>query len=1546
MSFAIGTGVQLGSATGYLFLDPRQFTRGLAATASEVDRFYKATAARANAAARQTQASIRAVQAETRLAAQSHGELNRLRNTAAQSAQAFAQTTAATSAAATASLTRLERDYETLNAARRRTFAGETQQIQKRVAAVEAAQLREVEALRNVQRVREANARRFPRVAAIVDEGRRIDTLERMTKAELTAEAAARRASARRIAAERSLTAAAEGNVNTRIRAYQRETAALERASVEQAAARRATQVKLAQQAVGVATKTFLATGLAIAASTAAFAQFESAMFNVQAISQDTDEEIANMTEGIRQLSVELGKSPTELAKGLYEVAQAGFRGQQAFDILETAARAAAAGMTTVEDAAKPLISVINAYGDAAGTAEDISDKLFAGVKAGIFTFEELAQQIGDNVPLAAQLNVSLDELVASYIVLTKQGNSLAESTTQVNGILRAFLKPTEELAAVIHKAGFESGAAAVETLGLGGALALATQATDGNNEALAAMFPLIRGLRGVVAIATNQFGEYDDALQLVADSTEGVGDTQEVLAKQMESTSFQLRQAREQIRGAIIDFGEGLAPAVLTAAKGIGTLAQNFSELSPQMQATIGHVTLFAFGLSGLAVVVAKLYSTFQTLKIAVQSFNATLLTTRTLLITSGIGLLIVAIGVLAELYLRSKNRSDELNKSLEEQKRVADQLEGSYEQLNETIQNLILNSLGGLASKGQRAQLQIQATAASVNDSWIQMGKTLEDVGRTLKESPLFQPSLFAGSKAEYDAAIQRRERLLKVEEQLTEARRDLEHANEAEKEAIELVNKALGDQRVDIDQVLAEVNLLLEAWDHGVITTEEFRQKISDISGNLGAYRKDAEDAADATSELAQAQQELITTIDDMTQATLESITGQKDLVSWLRGVQGGLAGVDETAAQLINRMRRQDVGGILEFLGLSEGTQPIARAVELQRALEKVNDAIARTEEAIENNADDMSMWSGRIDLVTDTLGGNTDVLDDWLGMLERGEVSQDDFNNAVESGLITFDKLNALHAQGLLTDQEYNDIREAGIFLLQRSVGGLRDERVEQAKLLPLLAEYVRKHDEADGAIRDATQAQKEFIAAMNSSQAQTFLQTLQILAYLAAIGAIPAEKVTQFIADSAAADPIISGLVDDLGLLDEGVTAEIDAKATGDLVGTDGKFHLPTLFDRPDTSEVDEAKKEVATPVQVPVQLQATGGKPVRSSVGKEADVQAENIPEADTRDIQVNVDIEIDDKGKKSLDDIYKKINSWISEVTTTFKFTGGANATGPQAGGGESTAFTNTYNLLTNEWPESVSTSFTLTGAQGDPFVNITNSAKAADANLQIINAQIVAKFIKLATDATNFGDAAGSGFKNALGFQLIDALNQAVSIAGSIDAAMGINLYDEGLVAGGSFVAGFALALAGGVIAAYAGAYAIGAAAKAGVQAALQSGSPSRVALSEGENFADSLVQGMRNRELDVAKQARSLGVAMRSGVGTGAFDRHGAMSSLNPGSQNILFGQTFVPSQANTNILVQQQVTVPAANFPEWIRTMQYVQNMDQGFSTTLASKRGR
>ncbi|MFM9662891.1 phage tail tape measure protein, partial [Streptomyces scabiei] len=77
---------------------------------------------------------------------------------------------------------------------------------------------------------------------------------------------------------------------------------------------------------------------------------------------QITSENVGAFTDQIVELSTELPQTADQLADGLYQIVSSGFDGADAMEILQVAARGAAAGLTTTETSARAVLGVLNAY--------------------------------------------------------------------------------------------------------------------------------------------------------------------------------------------------------------------------------------------------------------------------------------------------------------------------------------------------------------------------------------------------------------------------------------------------------------------------------------------------------------------------------------------------------------------------------------------------------------------------------------------------------------------------------------------------------------------------------------------------------------------------------------------------------------------------------------------------------------------------------------------------------------------------------------------------------------------------------------------------------------------------------------------------------------------------------------------------------------------------------------------------------------------------------------------------------------------------------
>jgi TP901 family phage tail tape measure protein len=183
---------------------------------------------------------------------------------------------------------------------------------------------------------------------------------------------------------------------------------------------------KLATSAIGVG----LVGGLALAVKSAV--DFDKAMRNVNSIAKLNETQFKKLEDQVRGLAKTTGQMPDTLAKGLYDIVSSGFKATDGLKILRASAKAATAGLTDTATSTKAVVAVLNAYHLSANQAGKVSDVLFQTVNKGVLSFEELASQIGDVLPVAAQLGVPLEDVGGALATITLHGVNAAEASTQL----------------------------------------------------------------------------------------------------------------------------------------------------------------------------------------------------------------------------------------------------------------------------------------------------------------------------------------------------------------------------------------------------------------------------------------------------------------------------------------------------------------------------------------------------------------------------------------------------------------------------------------------------------------------------------------------------------------------------------------------------------------------------------------------------------------------------------------------------------------------------------------------------------------------------------------------------------------------------------------------------------------------------------------------------------------------------------------------------------------------------------------------------------
>jgi len=329
--------------------------------------------------------------------------------------------------------------------------------------------------------------------------------------------------------------------------------------------------------------------------------EFETAMKEVQTISKAVQNNFEGISKEIIDMSKTVPDNAQKLTKALYQIVSAGYDGAEAMKILRVSTELATASVTDTFTAADALTYVMNAYGKAAGTAADISDKLFTIVRLGKVKMEELGPTISMVTGLAAEAGLSFNELAAMYAEAVKKIQPHIVSTG-IRGILTAMLrvsKGTGEAADKARELGIEFDISALKSKGFKQILSEIIIATKGNEGALMELFPNVRGLIGLLAVMTDEGEAFNKTLNEIENST---GATDKAFATMMDTTENQLailhnnvmaklKPLGDSILGTMNDIAKSINIAMSGATDELSKLSRSYSELTDTLQRKQGRI-------------------------------------------------------------------------------------------------------------------------------------------------------------------------------------------------------------------------------------------------------------------------------------------------------------------------------------------------------------------------------------------------------------------------------------------------------------------------------------------------------------------------------------------------------------------------------------------------------------------------------------------------------------------------------------------------------------------------------------------------------------------------------------------------------------------------------------------------------------------------------------------------------------------------------------------------------------------------------------------
>lgn len=332
-------------------------------------------------------------------------------------------------------------------------------------------------------------------------------------------------------------------------------------------------------------------------------AEFQTKVSQIRTISGDLG--TSGIAESARKVSDAFNIPLIESANALYQTFsnQVGTTSESLQFFGETA-KFAKGSVTEMKDAVDLISGVLNSFGLKADQTGNVAGKLFRTIELGRITGSELANSFGRVGPAAAQLGISLDDVLAALSVTTISGVKTSEAITQLRGVINAFSKPTQGMKAALQQLGYESAEDALQANNLGDILKKLNSTTDGTAASFAKLFPNVRGLNLAILLGKRDLGQYGDVLHQTAVAGAELNDEKFhiVIETDAQKAQGELNKLKNFLT---VDFGEAFLKVVADFAKfsgGADNLILTVRNFTPILAAGGAVLTIYATKVAFLA--------------------------------------------------------------------------------------------------------------------------------------------------------------------------------------------------------------------------------------------------------------------------------------------------------------------------------------------------------------------------------------------------------------------------------------------------------------------------------------------------------------------------------------------------------------------------------------------------------------------------------------------------------------------------------------------------------------------------------------------------------------------------------------------------------------------------------------------------------------------------------------------------------------------------------------------------------------------------------
>jgi TP901 family phage tail tape measure protein len=632
--------------------------------------------------------------------------------------------------------------------------------------------------------------------------------------------------------------------------------------------------------------------------------EFKTAMAKVGTIADETQEPLGDMRNEILALSGETGKSVEELAEAAYQAISASVATESAVNFASKANKLAVGGFSDTTTAVDILTTAINAYGMSADDAAKISDVLITTQNLGKTSVAQLGASMGMVIPLAAAYNMDLEDLSASYALLTANGTQTAQATTYVKAALNELGSTSSVVGSTLKKkTGKTFAELMAEGNSLGDVLQVLADSVDGDTTAFNNMWSSSEAGVGMLSILNSGTSKYNSLVQAMEGST---GAAAAAFEKMSETGEFAQQRFQNATKILKIAIGDELAPVLMEIQQSGADAMEWATEFVKEHPEVVAAVTALAAALAVLAAALVGLL-VVQQVTTAFTKFSAALL-------ANPVGAVAVALTALTALTAAAvafgavmKDRTSESvknRKAIEQCKDSYDELKDSMEEHAKerkeniksakteaaTYQNLAdkLYELADKTNKTASDKAQMNTIVDQLNGAMPELGLSIDETTGALNREKSAVDAVIDSMKQQALANAYQ-EQANKAASDLAEAQIQLSEAeevlNDLRSQAVKKINEhnaAVQDGTESVQEMASSYAAAGEPVDKYALQLNALNGQIKEQKEVVAGLQGTTSEADERYNKIAEKAYEYKTAVEESNQGVADSATEMSDEV----------------------------------------------------------------------------------------------------------------------------------------------------------------------------------------------------------------------------------------------------------------------------------------------------------------------------------------------------------------------------------------------------------------------------------------------------------------------------------------------------------------------------------------------------------------------------------------------------------------------------------------------------------------------------------------